>query len=238
MILSWEADGSDTYWSITDPRVDNNAILIAEILVEQDYDPKAIAAVLGNIMHEGTMNPWLWERGTPTYDEFMLHQSDFNDRGYGLFQYTNPNKYINSNNTGLPGYDPHFRDVQGSPEDGEAQTYFFFQTITTEWTNSQLGWYHNDFDQELGIDTYDFDITVPDFISANVSGNTDEDIIELLTGAFELCYERPSQQRAVDTYQMRVNDAIYFYSIIKDVSARSRFDFMYYLKPWWKRRIL
>lgn len=235
--MSWEADGSDVYWSLTDPRVENNAILIAEILVEQDYDPKAIAAILGNAMHEGTMNPWLWERGTPTYDEFMLHQGDFNDRGYGLFQYTNPNKYINPNNSSLPGYGPNFSDVAGLPEDGEAQTIFFYQTITSEWSDSQLGWYAADFQSVYGIDTQIFNITVPDFISANVTGSTDEDIIELLTGAFELCYERPAQQRAVDTYQMRVDDALYFYGIIKDISGRSKFNLMYYLKPWWKGRI-
>ena len=235
--MSWEAD--DYYWSLTDPRVDNNAILIAEILVEQDYDPKAIAAILGNVMHEGTMNPWVWERGTPTYDEFMLHQGDFNNRGYGLFQYTNPNKYINSNNSSLPGYSPHFSDVIGTPEDGEAQVCFFYDTISTEWTTSQVGWYAPIFQSDLQIDVTDFgSFVVSDFIAGDAPGNTENDIIANLTGQFELCYERPTQRRAVDTYQMRVNDAIYFYDIIKYVGGRSKFNWMYYLKPWWKGRIL
>lgn len=240
--MSWEADGGSAYWVISDPRVENNAILIAEILVEYDFDTRAIAAALGNAMHESSMNPWKWEGSTliatpPTYDYFMNHQGDFNNIGYGIFQYTNPNKYINSNNSSLPGYSPHFSDVQGTPEDGEAQIHFFNNSFSSEWTNSQLGWYAADFMSVYGIDTQQYDISTTDFMSANVPGNTDEDIVEFLTGAFELCYERPTQQRAVDTYQMRVDDALFFYDIIKNISGRSKFNLMYYLKPWWKGRI-
>lgn len=237
--MSWEADGSNVYWDLSDPRVENNAILIAEVLVEYDYDLKAIAAVLGNAMSEGTMNPWLWEGGVPTYDYFMQHQAEFNSRGYGLYQYTNPNKYINVNSQSLPGYDPHFYDVTGSPEDGEAQTHWLALNLTNEWNTNHYGDYYQGFLDDNQKDINDFYwITVPDFIAGNAQGSTEDEQIENLTGAFELCFERPRTDRAIGTYNLRVSRALYFYDMIQGVGGRSKFNWMYYLKPWWKGRIL
>lgn len=237
--MPWLAEDA-TYWAIDNPKVENNALLIADILYSQDYDPKTIAAILGNVMHEGTMNPWIWEGGTPTYTYFINNQSAFDQRGYGLFQYTNPNKYINSNNQSLPGYDPHFSDVQGSPGDGEAQVIYMYTTIDNEWTTSQYGYYRQDF-----LDTYNKDIsdfmfiTIPEFVAGEVAGSSDEEQIENLTGAFELCWERPRLDRAVNTYSLRVNDAITFYQLLLDhgFNPKGKFNLMYYLKPWWKGRI-
>lgn len=255
--MSWIARQNTKFLEGT-TEADNNAMLIAEILCNNDFSAKSAAAVLGNIQHEGIMNPWYWEENqTPTENYFLTHQSEFDTVGYGLFQFTNPNKYINQNNSSLEGYGPHFTDVQGLPSDGNAQVLFMLEDIQTgDWSSNQFGYYAPSFlDSNIAGFSKDISVFYPttadDFIAGIAAGNTDEEQIENLTGVFELQYEAPSEEppdpnvpgdvgyRAKWSYWTRVYSAYYYYDLIKDAfpwQDQSGFKLMYYLKPYWKRR--
>lgn len=62
-----------------------NAIYVAAALLEYGWTLQAIAGLLGNMQHESTINPGIWEN----LDEGNL------SRGFGLVQWTPASKYIN-----------------------------------------------------------------------------------------------------------------------------------------------
>lgn len=255
--MPWIA-GHNTRYNEGTSQADNNAMMIAEILCNNGFSAMSASAVLGNIQHEGIMNPWYWEENnTPTQIYFETHQSEFDTVGYGLFQFTNPNKYINSANSGLDGYAPHFSDVQGNASDGNAQVLFMLEDIrTSDWSTNQYGYYAPGFADSTipsgpGLAPFSKDISVfygtsvDDFIEGIAQGSTIEEQIENLTGVFELQYEAPSMRAdqnypAKKSYWSRVYSAYYYYDLIKDAFAwqgQSRFKIFMYLRPWWKGRI-
>lgn len=63
----------------------NNAQLVANHFIATGWTPNAIAALCGNMRHESSINPNIWEFG---YNHSW-------DRGYGLVQWTPASKYIN-----------------------------------------------------------------------------------------------------------------------------------------------
>lgn len=243
----------DAQYYFGDSEAEQNAYAIADVLLPLDFCIEAVCAIIGNIQHEGLMNPWYWEdQNTPTWDVAHAWTADELKRhGYGFFQYTYFTKYVNTQNESLDGYAPHFSDRQGDPSDGEAQLLFMNQDIYTgNWSSSQLGYYAPSFQSILGIDISQWYPTSPDdFKAGNIVGNTPEEKVENLTGVFELQYEAPTNEppspsdpigyRATYNYSLRVYDALLYYDLLKDYSpSGSKFDLMYYLKPWWKRRIL
>lgn len=74
----------DTYreW-LTESQSLNNAQLIANALAGTDWTKEAISAMLGNMRHESSINPNMYEYGYE-WEE---------DRGYGLVQWTPRSKY-------------------------------------------------------------------------------------------------------------------------------------------------
>lgn len=107
-----------------------NAIMVYKVLAGTfKWTLNAVAAVLGNMEWESGYNPWRWgyDVPLPSYD----YRRD--GIGYGLVQYTPPQKYIDSDiSKAAPGYAPHFSDRSGSPDDGTAQLYFLSQA-TNIW---------------------------------------------------------------------------------------------------------
>lgn len=63
----------------------NNAQIVADHLSSRGWSPAAIAAICGNMRHESSINPDMYEYG---YDWSA-------DRGYGLVQWTPRSKYWN-----------------------------------------------------------------------------------------------------------------------------------------------
>lgn len=61
----------------------NNAQLVANFFAGTDWVKESIAAMLGNMRHESSINPQMYEYGY-TWEE---------DRGYGLVQWTPRSKY-------------------------------------------------------------------------------------------------------------------------------------------------
>lgn len=224
----------------------DNASQIALILHGRGWTTEAIAGCLGNIQSEGFMNPWHWQGAddnrpdlVPTYQEFLDWTGDeAKDHGYGLYQFTYANKYINAQNSSLPGYGPNFDDIVGLVTDGKAQTIFMENTFEDEWRNNQYGYYYQGFvvDQEVPVSTFaKFFMTAAEYKSAK------EDM-EVMAGAYECCYERPreeppDQKYASESYYARVYRAEFWYDFLKKKFPGwdEQSNFMYYLKPNWKR---
>lgn len=259
--MPWVA-GENARYNRGTSQADDNAMMIADILSQNGFSAMSTAAVLGNIQHEGIMNPWYWEGPyTPTQSEAENWPVSEKQKmhGYGFFQYTPYDKYINPANSQLTGYAPHFRDLQGNASDGNAQILFMLQDImTSNWSTNQYGYYAPSFlDQSIAGFSKDisefYGTSVEDFIAGVANGNTEEEQIENLTGVFELQYEAPSEEppdpdvsgdvgyRAKWSYWNRVYSAQYYYDLIKDAftwEGQSSFKLFMYLKPWWKRRVL
>lgn len=70
---------------LTEAQSLNNAQLVVNHFVGTDWTPEALSALCGNMRHESSINPNIWEYG---YGHSI-------DRGYGLVQWTPASKYIN-----------------------------------------------------------------------------------------------------------------------------------------------
>lgn len=70
---------------LTESQSLNNAQLVANYFTSKGWKPKAISALCGNMRHESSINPNIWEFG---YGHSL-------ERGYGLVQWTPATKYIN-----------------------------------------------------------------------------------------------------------------------------------------------
>lgn len=81
-VLDWITT-EDTW--LTEEQSMNNAQLVANHFKGTDWTPEAISALCGNMRHESSINPNIWEFG---YGHSL-------DRGYGLVQWTPASKYIN-----------------------------------------------------------------------------------------------------------------------------------------------
>lgn len=216
-----------------------NATSMAIILYRKNWSKGAVCAAIGNASAgESNLNPWRWESEyIPTLAEFSDWDPETVGRshGYGLFQFTPPNKYINSRNEFLyPGsYYPNFSDSPGQPIDGEGQMLYFAETgISQEWGFNQALYsaYYQAF-QNVGVDISTFwNITLNNFKNG-VDNNGNPLTIAELTGAFELGYERPAVTAAANSYRARVTSAEYYYSFLPGPPvSRPSMPWIYYLK--------
>jgi hypothetical protein len=69
---------------LTQDQMLNNAQLVANHFLATNWTPQAISSLCGNMSHESSINPNIWEYG---YNHSL-------DRGYGLVQWTPASKYI------------------------------------------------------------------------------------------------------------------------------------------------
>jgi hypothetical protein len=69
---------------LTEAQSLNNAQLVANHFVATGWHPNSVSALCGNMRHESSINPNIWEFG---YGHSY-------DRGYGLVQWTPASKYI------------------------------------------------------------------------------------------------------------------------------------------------
>lgn len=240
--MPWHAKKLGRYTEDTQEAKDN-ATQIAMLLRARGWTLAAVAGCLGNIQSEGFMNPWHWQGDyVPTYNEFLNWSGDqAKDHGYGLYQFTYANKYINAVNASLPGYGPNFDDIVGLVTDGKAQTIFMDNTFSDEWSTGQYGYYYSGF-MEQDVDPATFALFFS--MTADQYKKADHDI-EVMAGAFECCYERPLEEApdkkyASESYWARVYRSQYWYDFLKGKFpdwTQSSFKIMMYLKPNWKRRI-
>lgn len=117
---------------LTEAQSLKNAQLVADYFIDKGWTPNAIAALCGNMRHESSINPNIYEFG---YGHSL-------ERGYGLVQWTPATKYIDWANAN--GYDFEDGNSQLARIDYEQQQGI--QWITTsdyplsfnEFTQSEL----------------------------------------------------------------------------------------------------
>lgn len=85
-MAEWDYGWVAGNFPLTQEQMENNAKLFALFMLEQNVDPRAIAAMLGNSQSESTVNPGRWENGVDGSTTGALN-------GYGLFQWTPWTKY-------------------------------------------------------------------------------------------------------------------------------------------------
>lgn len=196
-----------------------NAIMVYNVLCGHfGWRLNACAAVLGNMEMESGYNPWRWGWDDP------LPSTDYHREGigYGLVQYTPPQKYIDSSiSKGAPGYAPHFSDVEGSPDDGTAQLYFLSEADNL--------WYPVD-PYNMDYDTFKHSTESPEYLS----------------DVFLYTYERPADPEATRAIRREAARFWYTYLAQYDPSApptptpssrRSKLPLWMMISPLWKRRI-
>lgn len=90
----------NTYWRTTDVRIYDpseaqifNMNKVYDYFINLGWTPNAIAGMLGNMMVESTVNPWLFEHRSLTWDDVAGILTD--SGGMGLTQWTPCRKYYN-----------------------------------------------------------------------------------------------------------------------------------------------
>lgn len=241
-MCAWHAKATGAYDRTSQEAIDN-VQMIARALVSQGWSLYSVAALLGNGAGESGLNPWRWESDyVPTYNEFLGWQGSVaQQHGYGLFGFTPASSYINSTNEqrfARYGYGPNFSDIAGRATDGGAQVRYFITTVQPNWTHNLYNYYWDNFNAiGVNIDLF-YNMTYSEFTSGKDAQGNDIPI-EYLTGAFELCYEKPADWAAANSYNYRVSNARYWYDVIKDMpipgTGGDSFNIMFYLKPKYKR---
>lgn len=238
--MAWYAKSTGGYNSGSTEAL-ANANMLATALRSDGWCNKAIAALLGNGAGESGLNPWRWEADyVPSYSEFAnWSATQAQSHGYGLFGFTPASSYINSTNATRYSqwYAPNFRDRAGNATDGEAQTRYFMSTVSANWLHNLYYYYADNF-ANIGVDISDFYYLTFNQFKTGIDGNGNEIPIAWLTGAFELCYEKPNDAAAANSYNYRVSNAEYWYSVLgpsPTPTGSDSFNIMLYMKPRWKK---
>ena len=90
----------------------HNAQIVANHLIGVGWTPNGISGLLGNLGHESSVNPDIWEFG---YNHSL-------SRGYGLVQWTPAYKYIdwaNANNLPWDDGDSQLSRIDWEKQNGE-----------------------------------------------------------------------------------------------------------------------
>lgn len=85
-----------------------------------------IVGQLCNVFAESGLNPWRWQGDTVNLSA-----------GYGLYQFTEANAYINL--TGIPGHSPNMSTTEvqgGNVSDAQAQMYVFLNNTLGKWVST------------------------------------------------------------------------------------------------------
>lgn len=171
--------------SNTQSEMENNAICVINFYRRAGMDDRSIAAILGNMQAESTIQPWLTEAG--------------GGGGYGLVQWTPKSSLINhASILGLSNYN-----------DGDVQCYTIVREMIgdpssiLEWYSSQafISHYYNS-----GATQDMIGVTGLDFYHNTMSWTSDK-----LAVLFMAAYERPSYDPSVNHSAARQQYAIDWY---------------------------
>jgi hypothetical protein len=228
--MGWNAKSTGGY-AIESGAARNNALEIANVLIADGWSTKAISAMLGNVTHESGLNPWRWQGDyAPTFTEFVGWSAEQAAlHGYGLVQFTPANTYINANNAVTysgEGYSPYFSDKIAAPRDGNAQMLFFLSIVKSSWLHQLYNYYNTPF-LNIGVDISPWYYTTYENFKKGINNAGKTLTLAELTGAFELCYERPAAEYAASSYNTRVSNAEYWY---KNLGLKTGMPWIYYLK--------
>ena len=194
--MTWHAKPSGPY-GINSAEGLDNIYAMAACFPAATLESKA--AIIGNSVHEGGLNPWRWQGDT--YGR---------SRGYGLFQYTPASGYID-----LSFATPNLSTTQitagATPEDGETQcevmaTNYLGKWVSTCWrsywsttTYAELYAYRQEVLNTWGDGS---SISLAQFFQCSD--------VDAATFIFLACFEGP----AVPNYGVRKNTAWDIYAIL------------------------
>lgn len=119
--MTWYAKPSGGY-SINSTEGNANIFAMAACFPAASLESKA--AIIGNSVHEGGLNPWRWQGDT--YGR---------GRGYGLFQYTPASDYIDLS-FATPNLSTTTVTAGATPEDGETQCDVMATNYLGKWVSS------------------------------------------------------------------------------------------------------
>lgn len=176
--------------ALTQAQMENNADIVTTYLRELAYDDATIAAILGNMQNESTINPARHEDG---------------GQGYGLVQWTPQSVLINhAANMGISDY-----------ENGDNQLAVLNSEITANPSENNQ-WYSSSafispyYDSGATADM--IGITGIQFISNEMGWSADK-----LAILFMAAYERPSYDSSYNHWQSRMEDALTWFGYIGGV---------------------
>lgn len=198
--MGFYAKTNGTY-AITSSEGTNNIYAIYDYLHPLGFSNASIIGILGNVVAESGLNPWLWEGGYVSYSN-----------GYGLFQFTPASEYINA--SGVPNHAPNLSvtDITpgASPDDAYGQLYCMAQDRFGKWMGYcwRNYWSSSDYPNLYAMHTYILNhYGSGSYLSFNQFKAIDD--YSYACFAFLACYEGP----AIPNYSTRN----YYCSIIKPI---------------------
>ncbi len=210
--MAWHAKPTGGY-AKTSTEAQDNAGELAQVLYELGWCAEAIAALLGNGAGESGLNPWRWQEMQDGRPLVPSTNSVWQDRGYGIFQFTPSSKYINNTTASQYadyGYGPNFSNSRGKATDGAAQAAYFGDNVSSDWPKDLYGYYADNF-AAIGVDISKWYYTDYENFIQGVDNNGNSLTVAELVGVFELTYERPGDTYAANSYYYRVSEAEWWY---------------------------
>ena len=111
-------------YTISSAEGTNNILRIYDYLHAEGYADGCIVGILGNVMAESSLNPWLWENNIYSLSN-----------GYGLFQFTPASEYINA--SWIPDWAPNestsIQTPGSDPDDALGQLYALVNDTFEKW---------------------------------------------------------------------------------------------------------
>lgn len=189
--MAWHCKARGEYARTSTEAIDN-AKEIYSYLSGLGWTLNAVCGMLGNIGKESAYNPWRWQGDKVG----STSGSPWRNQGYGLVQFTNAGKYINSEIAkGATGYGPNFSNKAGKTTDGIAQLYCIS-------INFDGGYFVNK--------NYNFPLTWSQFKSST-------DDAGYLAKAWLHNYERPADQ-SEKVENVRSEEAEYWWDVLQGES--------------------
>ena len=171
-LLKWKFNWIAGNRHLTATETENNAKIVAQMLLDMNMSMNACAAVMGNMQGESGINPGIWEnlgnpvpRGTDENGDTIWATGE--ELGYGLVQWTPGSKYLDW--------------VRGMGVEGN----YNYQPYRLYWEMEN---------KQQWIPTTAFPLSFADFWVSNMP-------IEYLTNAFIRNYERPASVDHPDRIQ-------------------------------------
>ena len=211
-------------YSISSTEGTNNILAIYDYLAPLGYTKVCVAGMLGNMVQESGLNPWLWQGNSVDLSA--------NDKGYGLFQFTPAYEYIN-NCSGVPGYGPSLSVTNPTPgatsDDGYAQLYVFDHDTLGKWYRPLWRDYWSTSQNPVTYSMYQnlmLEYGYNDRL--DISQFKAIDILTYTTLAFLGCYEGPGDKTAAhperltidENFDVRYNFAQQIYEILEPYGGR------------------
>lgn len=204
--MTWHAKPSGYYGINSTEGLDNISEMASQFTIATD---EAKAAIIGNSVHEGGLNPWRWQ-----YDK----QTSVPNLGYGLFQFSPGSGYINQPGT-MPNLSVTQQTQGANPADGATQCAFVASDTLGKWVSTCWRSYWNDGQGNPKYpDLYTYRNQILNLYGSGSSISLSDFMqipdVDAATFVFLACFEGPK----VPNYTTRQSTAWKIYEIITGVT--------------------